>query len=175
MSVFPNPPHLPVIVRADAAEYLPNISHYLLADSSATNGALSAHRIKLSRSENGAVPHRHDNSSELFFMLDGMLDVLVGSKIVAASPGDLLVVPPQCDHAFRAHPDHSADALIIITPGVERFGYFRQVARIRRGEASRESLLAEQDRYDTHFVASPGWQRASGPLSNSVLNGGDDL
>ena len=90
-------------------------------------------------------------------MLDGMLDVLAGSEILAASPGDLLVVPAQCDHAFRAHPGHSADALIIITPGVERFDYFRHVARIRRGEASRESLLAEQDRYDTHFVTSPIW------------------
>jgi len=157
MSVFQNAPYLPVIVRADDAEYLPDISHYLLADSSATNGAFSAHRIRLGRSENGAVPHRHNNSSELFFMLDGMLDVLAGSEILTASPGDLLVVPPQCDHAFRAHPDHSADALIIITPGVERFDYFRHVVRIRRGEASRESLLAEQDRYDTHFVSSPIW------------------
>ena len=37
MSVFQNAPYLPVIVRADDAEYLPDISHYLLADSSATN------------------------------------------------------------------------------------------------------------------------------------------
>lgn len=67
MSIFAAGPHRPVIVRANDAEYLPDIRHYLLADSSATNGAL------------------------------------------------------------------------------------------RRGEASRESLLAEQDRYDTHFVTSPIW------------------
>jgi len=157
MSIFAAGPHLPVIVRANDAEYLPDIRHYLLADSSATNGALSAHRVQLGRSENGAVPHRHNNSSELFFMLDGTLDVLVGSEILPAGPGDLLVVPPQCDHAFRAHPQHTADALIVITPGVERFDYFRHVALIRRGEATRESLLAEQDRYDTHFVTSPIW------------------
>jgi hypothetical protein len=83
--------------------------------------------------------------------------VLVRSDILTARPGDLLVVPPGCDDAFRAHPDHTADALIVITPGIERFEYLRQVARIRRGEADRDSLLTEQDRYDTHSVTSDVW------------------
>lgn len=82
MSILAAAPHLPVIVRADDAEYVTDIRHYLLADSSATNGALSAHRIQLGRGEGGAVPHRHNSSSELFFMLSGMLDVLVGSEIL---------------------------------------------------------------------------------------------
>lgn len=150
-------PYDPVIVRSGAAEYVPEINHRLLADASATGGALSAHRIQLTRDGNGALPHRHNHSSELFFINDGALDVLVKTEIVTAYPGDLLVVPPRCDHAFRAHPDHAADALIVITPGVERFEYFRHIARILRGEVSRESLVGEQDRYDTHFVTSPVW------------------
>ncbi|MBF8189475.1 cupin domain-containing protein [Nonomuraea sp. K274] len=83
--------------------------------------------------------------------------MLAGSEIITARSGDFLVVPPCCDHAFRAHPESTADTLIVITPVVERFDYLRQVARIRRGEASRESLLTEQDRYDTHLVTSPIW------------------
>ena len=66
-------------------------------------------------------------------------------------------MPPGRVHAFGAHRDSTAEALIIITPGVERFDYLRHVARIRQGKASRDSLLAEQDRYDTHFVTSPIW------------------
>ncbi|MGI5232184.1 cupin domain-containing protein [Actinoallomurus sp. CA-142502] len=93
----------------------------------------------------------------MLFIIDGTLELLVGSEIITANPGDFLVVPASCDHAFRATPLSTADALIVITPGVERFDYLRQVARIRRGEAGRDSLLAEQDRYDTHFVASPVW------------------
>ena len=93
MSIFAAGPHLPVIVRANDAEYLPDIRHYLLADSSATNGARSAHRVQLGRSENGAVPHRHNNSSELFFMLDGTLDVLVGSEILPRVPATCLSSP----------------------------------------------------------------------------------
>ncbi|WP_131736158.1 cupin domain-containing protein [Actinomadura roseirufa] len=157
MSDFAATPYTPVVVRGDDAEHLPEIDHILLADASATDGALSAHRIRLARDANGAVPHRHDHSSEVFFIVDGALDLLVDTEILTARPGDFLVVPPRCDHAFRAHPGSTADALIMITPGVERFEYLRQVARIRRGDADRDSLLGEQDRYDTHFVTSAVW------------------
>jgi mannose-6-phosphate isomerase-like protein (cupin superfamily) len=149
--------YLPVVVRADDAEHLPEIGHLLLADASATNGALSAHRIQLASGADGAKPHRHDNSSELFFIVDGALDLLVGSAIVTANAGDFLVVPPHCDHAFRASANRTADALIVITPGIERFDYLRQVTRIRRGEAASDSLLSQQDRFDTHFVTSDIW------------------
>jgi hypothetical protein len=46
MSIFAAGPHSPVVVRAAEAEYLPDIGHYLLADSSATHGALSTHRVQ---------------------------------------------------------------------------------------------------------------------------------
>jgi hypothetical protein len=45
MPVFTASPHDPVIVRSREAECLPEIGHLLLADASASNGALSAHRI----------------------------------------------------------------------------------------------------------------------------------
>ncbi|WP_329520675.1 cupin domain-containing protein [Spirillospora sp. NBC_01491] len=93
MSVFMAKPHDPDVVRAGDAEHLPEIGHLLLADASAGNGALSAHRVQLPRGADGAVPHRHDHSSELFFAVDGALELLVGSEIITAGPGDLLVVP----------------------------------------------------------------------------------
>ncbi|HUK69304.1 MAG TPA: cupin domain-containing protein [Streptosporangiaceae bacterium] len=157
--MFPSVTNLyrPVVVRADEAEHLESIGHMLIADSSATGGALSAHRVALGRGADGAVPHRHDNSSELFFMLDGALDVLVGDGVVTAGKGDLLVVPPGLPHAFGAHRDSTAEALIVITPGVKRFDYFRHVARVREGTEPKEVLLGLQDRFDTHFVSSAVW------------------
>lgn len=147
----------PVVVRAQDAEQLESIGHTLLADSSMTGGALSAHRIALGRGADGAVPHRHDDSSELFFVTDGALDVLIGDRIVVARRGDLLVVPPRLAHAFAAHRDQTAEALIVIAPGVERFDYFRHVVRLRAGLEPREVLLGLQDRFDTHFVTSEVW------------------
>ena len=86
------------------------------------------------------------------------LDVLRTSITTAA--GDLLVVPPGLAHAFGAHRGSAAEALIVITPGVERFEYFRHVVRMRAGTEPREILLALQDRFDTHFVESPAWPAA---------------
>ncbi len=48
----------------------------------------------------------------------------------------------------------------MITPGVERFEYFRHLGRIATGEATPESLLEVQDRYDTHLLPSQPWQDA---------------
>ncbi len=150
----------PLLVHADEAERLDLIGHVLLADSSATAGALSSHRVALGRGADGAVPHRHDNSSELFYILDGVFDLLVADTIVTARADDLLVVPPGTAHAFAAHHDSAAEALIVITPGIERFDYFRHVVRRRDGSEPPEVLLGLQDRFDTHFLDSPAWQRA---------------
>jgi uncharacterized cupin superfamily protein len=106
------------------------------------------------------VPHRHDNSSELFFIIGGQLDVLTGTEVVTAGAGDLLVVPPGLAHAFGAHRGTAADALVVITPGVERFDYFRYVVARRVGAEPPEVLAGLQDRFDTHFVDSAAWPAA---------------
>ena len=45
-------------------------------------------------------------------------------------------------HAFGAAPSHPAELLIVLAPGIERFGYFRLLERLARGEASVDDLLA---------------------------------
>jgi hypothetical protein len=65
-----------------------------------------------------------------------------------------------CASQFAAHHDSTAEALIIATPGIERFDYFRHVVRRRDGSEPPEVLLGLQDRFDTHFLDSPAWRRA---------------
>ncbi|MFD4758647.1 cupin domain-containing protein [Streptomyces sp. NPDC058439] len=151
-----------VVVRGDEAETVGMLGGKgrLLADSSATGGALSTLRVRLGRGKDGATPHYHGGSSELFFVVDGSAQVLVGNEVVTARSGDLVVVPPHLPHAFAAAPDSGADLLIVITPGVERFDYFRLLERIRAGEATVEELLAKQDLFDNHFLESPSWRDA---------------
>jgi quercetin dioxygenase-like cupin family protein len=153
-----------VIVRNAAAETLGNPDQppavRLLADSSATGGALSAQRVFLGRGAEGANPHRHTRSSELFYVLDGSVQILAGTEVVTMQQGDFAVVPPHLPHAFAATADSGADLLIVITPGVERFGYFRLTARLLQGQATPDELLAAQDRYDNYFLDSPQWRAA---------------
>ncbi|WP_141583049.1 cupin domain-containing protein [Actinomadura sp. WMMA1423] len=151
-----------VIVRADEAEVIdlsPSVTR-LLADSSSTGGALSSHRVTLSGGANGARPHRHDGSAEMFYMLDGAAQLLSGEQVVTAERGDFVVVPPGLPHAFAAAPGHDADILIVITPGVERFEYFRHLGRIVHGKVPPESLLEVQELYDTYFLTSEAWEKA---------------
>jgi mannose-6-phosphate isomerase-like protein (cupin superfamily) len=151
-----------VIVRSVDAEIVGRAptTMRLLADASSTGGALSTQRVTLSNGADGAKPHHHTNSAELFFLLDGAAQILSGDQVVTAERGDLLVVPPGVAHAFAAVPGHDADILIVITPGVERFEYFRHLARIASGEQPPESILEVQDLYDNHFQTSTAWENA---------------
>jgi len=132
----------------------------LLADSNATGGALSTQRVTLADGANGANPHHHANSVELFYLLEGTAQFLSGESVVTAQRGDLVVVPPNVPHAFAAAPGENADILIVITPGVERFEYFRHLERIAYGKAPPESLLDVQELYDTYFQQSEAWNSA---------------
>ncbi|WP_327710519.1 cupin domain-containing protein [Streptomyces sp. NBC_00464] len=151
-----------VIVRSADAEVVGGAptTIRLLADSSETGGALSTQRVTLADGADGARPHRHDNSAEMFYMLDGAAQFLSGDEVVTAEPGDLVVVPPGLPHAFAAAPGCDADILIVITPGVERFEYFRHLKRIALGEVTPESLLEVQELYDTYFLGSKAWDGA---------------
>ena len=40
------------------------------------------------------IPHRHKISSEVFYVVKGSLDVLVGEELVRITTGDLAAVPP---------------------------------------------------------------------------------
>ena len=155
-----------VLVRAADAEvigFLPQMVR-LLADSSATGGRLSTQRVTLAGGADGASPHHHATSAELFYVLSGSAQLLAGDRIVVASEGDLALVPPGLPHAFAAMRATDADLLIVITPGVERFEYFRHLARIATGRQSPESLLEVQALYDTFFDNSPAWRQARGAV-----------
>jgi mannose-6-phosphate isomerase-like protein (cupin superfamily) len=151
-----------VIVRAHEAEVVGRdpTRVQLLVDSSATGGALSTVRVTLGAGADGARPHHHQGSSEMFYVLEGAVEVLSGTAVVRAERGDLIVVPPKLPHAFAAARGKSADLLIVIAPGVERFDYFRKLERIAYGKEPPESLRDVQEQFDTYFLRSPEWEAA---------------
>lgn len=150
----------PFVVPAEAAEVvdLPAGGAFtLLADASDTAGALGANRLSMGTGRDGAKPHYHALSTELFYVLAGTIEFLVGDHVETVAEGGLVVVPPRLPHAFGAAPGSDADLLAVLTPGVERFDYFRQLARVQHGWEPFDDLLPEQDRYDVHFVDAARW------------------
>ncbi|MFE0652707.1 cupin domain-containing protein [Streptomyces sp. NPDC059534] len=154
-----------LIVRAEEAEHVP-LPHgggfRLLADAGDTGGALGANRLTLGEGADGAKPHLHTRSSELFYVLDGAVEFFLDGATTTVEAGGLVVVPPRMPHAFGAAPGSTADLLAVLTPGVDRFGYFRALGRVQHGLDDFASLAAEQDRYDVHFLDVPPWRKAAG-------------
>jgi quercetin dioxygenase-like cupin family protein len=156
-------PHGVVIVRAAGAERhaLPGGSEMrLLADGPATAGQLSVHRTLLRAGADGAHPHHHTMAAELFYVLGGALQVLVGDQVVLAETGDVVMVPPGVMHAFAAAPGCDAELLAIVTPGAARFDFFRRLARVASGEEPPGPFVHDQPEYDVHPDDSPAWRRA---------------
>ncbi|WP_246023923.1 cupin domain-containing protein [Nocardia yunnanensis] len=129
----------------------------LLIDSHAAGGSSSTVEITMARGADGATPHYHTLSDELFYVADGELQVLAGDKIVTVGAGGALVVPKFMPHAFGAAPDSPARILIALTPGVERHGYFRFLERLATGAATPTDIQDAQQEYDNYFVEAPQW------------------
>ncbi|MEV6769404.1 cupin domain-containing protein [Nocardia sp. NPDC051030] len=129
----------------------------LLVDANETGGSVSTLEVTMKQGADGAAPHFHTKSDELFYVADGELQLLAGDKIVTVGAGGAIVVPKLMPHAFGATPDSSARILIALMPGVERFEYFRLLDRISKGESSFEELAAAQEEFDNHFMDAPQW------------------
>lgn len=108
----------------------------------------------------GAPAHFHTKATELFFVISGSLQVLIGEEITVLNEGDFLAVPPHTPHAFAAAPDAEADVLFVFTPGMGRFDYLRLLGRVMRGEADPEEIAESAERFDNHYVDSPAWRAA---------------
>lgn len=165
MSLLPD--NAGIFVPFDEAETLdfPNINlTRLLAEGASTNGAFSALRTHLVPGADGARPHHHRRASELFFVLDGAVDILAGDDVITAREGDFAVVNPNAMHAFaNGSKTEAADMLIIFGPAVERFGYFRLLQQVVTGKASIADVLATQELYDNWFGDSPAWTAHRAP------------
>lgn len=159
MSLLPD--NAGIFVPFDEAEVLdfPNINiTRLLAEGASTNGAFSALRTHLLPGADGARPHHHGKASELFFVLDGAIDILAGDAVITATKGDFAVVNPGAMHAFaNGSKTAPADMLIVFGPAVERFGYFRLLQQVVGGKATLADILATQEQYDNWFGDSPAW------------------
>jgi hypothetical protein len=105
----------------------------------------------------------------LFYVIDGSMEFLLDDRVSTVAPGDLVLVPPRMPHAFGAALNATVEVLVVIAPGVERFGYFRHLQRIALGQARAESLAPEQDRYDVRFIDSLTWTTTRAPSSGSSL------
>ncbi|MGG8409577.1 cupin domain-containing protein [Streptomyces sp. 12297] len=115
--------------------------------------------------------HVHARSEELFYVLDGELDVLAfeprvrtpdgwrgwrspkGERVVRATPGTVILVPPGCPHAFANPTDVPARMFFQSSPPPDHERYFEELLEILSaapadGPADHEAIAALRRRYD---------------------------
>ncbi len=154
-------PPAPVLVRFEAAEKIQDGAFSriaLLAEAADTGGALTANTATLTKGSPGAPAHFHTKATEMFFVLDGAVRMLLGDTIVRLNRGDFLTVPPTVAHAFAPAPDSDAELLVVFTPGLHRFDYYRLLQCVYRSEATVQEIRDSSELYDNHYVDSPLWR-----------------
>jgi mannose-6-phosphate isomerase-like protein (cupin superfamily) len=56
------------------------------------------HEVRLVKVEGEFIWHQHDDTDELFLILDGELDMEFRDRTVTLEPGELIVVPKGTEH-----------------------------------------------------------------------------
>ncbi|QLJ01700.1 cupin domain-containing protein [Streptomyces sp. NEAU-sy36] len=112
--------------------------------------------------------HVHTRSEELFYVLEGELDVLAfeprirtpdnwkkwesssGNRVVRATPGTVIVVPPGCPHAFANPTDTPAKMFFQASPPPDHERYFEELLEILSdgGPPDQEAIEALRLKYD---------------------------
>ncbi|WP_154795718.1 cupin domain-containing protein [Occultella kanbiaonis] len=81
---------------------------------------LNDYEVKLVRIKGDFVWHTHDETDELFLVLDGLLTIQLRDRDVVLGPGQLFVVPRGVEHCPRA--DAEVKALLLEPAGVVNTG-----------------------------------------------------
>lgn len=64
---------------------------------------LNGQKVMLARLQGEFVWHRHDQEDELFYVLQGVLDIEFRDRTETLHPGEMLVVPQGVEHRPVAH------------------------------------------------------------------------
>ena len=101
----------------------------------------------------GAGPHFHKEHVDVFYVLEGELEVINGAETVRAGPGTSVVVPPGVVHGFRGPGD--ARYLNIHAPDGSFIEYIRRITG--------DGVRVDWDNYDVDEPQGPSGAIVAGP------------
>jgi quercetin dioxygenase-like cupin family protein len=101
-----------------------------LVEGAQTAGSLAVFEFDVAAGAKVAAAHSHDAYEETIYGLDGVLTWTLDGTPVDIGPGEVLFIPRGAIHRFDNAGDADARALAIVTPGVLRPDFFREVAAV---------------------------------------------
>jgi mannose-6-phosphate isomerase-like protein (cupin superfamily) len=121
-----------------------------------TQGHFGVFEVALQPDAPPTSPHIHGELSEMFYVLEGEIDILAGDRRLIGREGDMVAVPPKTIHAFRNCAQRPSKFLLLFCPPQNREQYFREIEAIfRSGAPNIRELREELDaRFDTRRVTN---------------------
>ena len=87
------------------------------ADGEETGDAYCVSEWWLEAGDDGPGPHSHEHNVEIFYVVEGVMSLLVGERWLQAPRGSFLRVPAGVTHDFANRSDARAGALNVFMPG----------------------------------------------------------
>ena len=141
-----------VVRRAQAEIIRPfGIAMAVMGAAAQTGGACSVLLGELKPGE-GPPPHLHHEFDEYFFVLDGVVSLVVAGRQTTVSAGDLIFTPRNTVHSFKNAGASAATLLEWTVPGGNE-PYFRAVYELEATGSIDPQRLAEINaRFATEFL-----------------------
>jgi quercetin dioxygenase-like cupin family protein len=99
--------------------------------------------------------HVHSRIEEIFYVVEGEVQIRAGDRMLKAGPGDFVLVPPGVPHGFGNAGDGPARMLLVISPAGVHESYFDELAELlaKPGPPDAEAIADLRRRYDTQQVS----------------------
>lgn len=100
----------------------------------------------------GASPHIHKQLTEIFYVVEGHIELVLNQEHISTEPGALMLVPENTPHGFSNPGTVRAKLLIMFCPADSREQYFEGLAELTKEgrQPSQEELLDLMHRFDQY-------------------------
>ena len=124
-----------------------------------TNGLFGLFEYEMNPNTAGPKPHIHKEMEEIFYVVKGEVELLVGNERIAAKPGTLALVPRSAVHAFANPGNQKSVLLIMFCPADSRERYFEGLAELTKGGKipDKDALMELMRMNDQEPVEADGW------------------
>jgi mannose-6-phosphate isomerase-like protein (cupin superfamily) len=99
--------------------------------------------------------HVHSRIEEIFYVVEGAVQLRVHDRLVQAKAGDFVLVPPGVAHGFASAGEEPAKMVLVISPAGVHEKYFEELAALlaQPGTPDPELLARIRERFDTQQVS----------------------
>ncbi|XGV98252.1 MAG: cupin domain-containing protein [Leptolyngbya sp. BL-A-14] len=117
-----------------------------------TYGHFGLFEFVMEAGANGANLHIYKELTEMFYVVEGEVELIVGERHIVAEPKAFVLVPENTPHGFSNVGQTPATLLVLFCPADSREEYFEGLAALTKDgrqptQAERLNLIQQFDQY----------------------------